>query len=209
MSRVRAGTLGLAVHLPQGKNDELGGAMHLLTRFGPTLAAMACLTMVAACAAPTPPAPAPRPAPRPVPPPPPPRPAPQAADWRDIPLTPGDWRYGQDEAGSEAVFAMAGAMAGGGGPAFVLRCDRAGRRITITRPAGGGAQLRITTSSAKRVLSGAPDGSGVSAGLAASDPFLDAMVFSRGRFTVESESGAMLVIPAWPEPGRVVEDCRG
>ena len=40
------------------------------------------------------------------------------------------------------------------------------------------------------------------------DPLLDAIAFSRGRFTVESESGAMLVLPAWPEPARVVEDCR-
>jgi hypothetical protein len=35
------------------------------------------------------------------------------------------------------------------------------------------------------------------------------MVFSRGRFTVEVPGAPMLVIPAWPEPARVIEDCRG
>jgi hypothetical protein len=46
------------------------------------------------------------------------------------------------------------------------------------------------------------------AAVAANDRLLDAMVFSRGRFTVEVPGTPMLVIPAWPEPARVVEDCR-
>jgi hypothetical protein len=174
--------------------------MRLISTFAP----LACLMFIAACAAPQPPAPAPRVAPSAPTPPPPPRPVAQpSTDWRDIPLTPGDWRYRQDGDGSEAVFALSG-----GGPAFIFRCDRTARGIQLVRPVGGGSQLRITTSSTRRALPGSPDAGGVSATLPASDPLLDAMVFSRGRFTVESESGAMLVIPAWPEPARVVEDCR-
>ena len=45
--------------------------------------------------------------------------------------------------------------------------------------------------------------------LSAGDPILDAMVFSRGRFTVEAPGLPMLVLPTWPAPARVIEDCRG
>jgi len=37
---------------------------------------------------------------------------------------------------------------------------------------------------------------------------LDAIAFSRGRFSVEAAGTARLVIPAWPEAARVVEACR-
>lgn len=45
--------------------------------------------------------------------------------------------------------------------------------------------------------------------LPASDPLLDQMAFSRGRFMVTAEGGASIVVPAWPEFARVVEECRG
>jgi hypothetical protein len=45
--------------------------------------------------------------------------------------------------------------------------------------------------------------------LPASDPFLDQIVFSRGRFAVEAQGQARLILPTWPEPARVVEECRG
>ena len=44
--------------------------------------------------------------------------------------------------------------------------------------------------------------------LAADDPFLDGMIFSRGRFSVEVAGAPMLMMPSWAEPARVVEDCR-
>jgi hypothetical protein len=47
------------------------------------------------------------------------------------------------------------------------------------------------------------------AALPANDRFLDEIVFSRGRFTVEVPGLPMLVLPAWAEPARVIEDCRG
>jgi hypothetical protein len=48
----------------------------------------------------------------------------------------------------------------------------------------------------------------VSGMVSANDPLLDAIAFSRGRFTVEVPGLPMLVLPAWPEPARVIEDCR-
>jgi hypothetical protein len=45
--------------------------------------------------------------------------------------------------------------------------------------------------------------------LPVSDPLLDQMAFSRGRFLVTIEGGPSLVVPAWPEVGHVIEDCRG
>ena len=41
------------------------------------------------------------------------------------------------------------------------------------------------------------------------DPLLDQIAFSRGRFLVQAEGGPSLILPAWPEPARVIEDCRG
>ncbi len=111
-----------------------------------------------------------------------------AEDWRDLPLSPGDWSY--DPATNEARYAD-----------FSLRCDPARRQIVAMR-AGGSGPLRLRTTYGERVL---PAGGS----LAASDPILDEMAFTRGRFTVDDPGAATLVLPAWPEPARVVEDCRG
>jgi hypothetical protein len=48
----------------------------------------------------------------------------------------------------------------------------------------------------------------ISASLPAYDGLLDAMSFSRGRISVTVSGTPMLVVPAWPELARVVEDCR-
>jgi hypothetical protein len=118
------------------------------------------------------------------------------ADWPDLPLTPGEWGYA-DEGG--AVVARFAAADGAG---FSLRCERSARRLVLARegvtPAGG---MTIRTSSSLRAFPG------TSASLAAGDPFLDALAFSRGRFSVEA-AGTTMILPAWPEPARVTEDCR-
>lgn len=166
---------------------------------GSVAAAVAC---VPRREPPPPPAPQPRvqvPAPAPVLVPPPPR-----ADWRDIPLTPGRWTYRADAQGSVADYGATSAQA-----SFAVRCDRATRQVRLFRPGGAaGNAMTIRTSYTARSfpLAGQPE---PSASLPASDRFLDQMAFSRGRFTVEVPGTAMLVIPAWPEPARVVEDCRG
>lgn len=113
-----------------------------------------------------------------------------AEDWPQRPLTPGDWSYSGDAAGSEARFA-----------GFGLRCDAARRRILLSREGAQGT-IRVRTSYGERAFSSGE-------ALPAADPLLDEMAFSRGRFAVEAEAAPMLVIPAWPEPARVIEDCRG
>jgi hypothetical protein len=159
--------------------------------------AAALLATAGGCAAPR--EAAPPPVTRPAPPPaasPAPAPAPAPAppqDWRDIALTPGDWSYAGDAAGSEARFADA---------ALAVRCDKARRQIRIERPeAAAGTELIVRTSFGTRRLA-------AGAALAPGDPLLDQIAFSRGRFTIEAAGLPILVVPAWPEPARVIEDCR-
>lgn len=158
--------------------------MHNRTHLAAALAAL----ILSACASKPAPAPAPsvRQAPVPVAAPPPVEAG--VGDWRDEPLTSGDWSY--DPAAGEARFAD-----------FSLRCDSARRQVTLAR-AGASGPIRLRTTYGEHVL---PAG----AALAAADPRLDEMAFSRGRFAVEAQGMTRLVLPAWPEPARVIEDCRG
>ncbi|SEM77765.1 hypothetical protein SAMN05192583_1197 [Sphingomonas gellani] len=151
---------------------------------------------------------APPPAPAPVPvAPPPAAPAPLARDWRDWPVTPGDWTYRRDARGTVAMFGPRGADA-----AMVLRCDAARRQMFVSFPGASATNATVRTSSVARVLPLTPTGGTppyVAAALAPTDSVLDAMAFSRGRFAVEGVGATPLVAPAWAEIGRVVEDCRG
>ncbi|MGZ8284559.1 MAG: hypothetical protein ACXW27_12795 [Allosphingosinicella sp.] len=154
------------------------------------VACMAGAALLSACASKPAPAPALEPPVRQAPPPavaPPPAET-GAGDWRDQPLTPGDWSY--DSSAGEARYGD-----------FSLRCDGARRQVILSR-AGASGSLRLRTTYGERTLR-------AGAALPAADPFLDELAFSRGRFTVEAPGMAMLVLPAWPEPARVVEDCRG
>jgi len=151
------------------------------------------------------PAPVPPPA-APLPPP----PAPVTDDWRDIPLTPGTWSWRADARGSVALFGVAGTDA-----QFVARCDTTQRRVYLSRPGvmavGQEAIMAITTSAGTGSYRAQPTGGTppyVAIQTAGTDPFLDKMAFSRGRFIVATTGFARLVIPAWPEFGRVIEDCR-
>ena len=95
--------------------------------------------------------------------------------------------------------------------ALVLRCDRAERRIFLSRPGTATAPLTVRTTSATRALAVQPTGGTppyAAVALAPSDPLLDAMAFSRGKLVVEQVGAPRLVVPAWAEIGRVVEDCR-
>lgn len=177
----------------------------MLTRLLSTLAAIVVLSACAAqrkpLPAPPPPAAAPRPVATAVP-------APPPADWRDAPVTPGTWRY---EAAGEGSAARFGALAGS--PLAALSCDRAAGQVALRRAgaAAGPLPLTITTSTATRAFTATPEAEPVPQlvlGLAASDPVLDAMAFSRGRFVIEVAGLPTLYLPAWPEVGRVIEDCR-
>ena len=156
--------------------------------------------------------PPPQPEPqRPVTPPPvrmPTPPPPPRADSRDIPLTPGSWFYRNEGQVSFAMFGPANSEA-----LFIVRCDRSARQVRLSRAgSGGGGAMTVRTSSSARSFPVAVQAEPlpyVSANLAANDRFLDEMAFSRGRFTVEVPGLSMLVLPAWAEPARVTEDCRG
>ncbi|UIJ45116.1 hypothetical protein LZK98_19050 [Sphingomonas cannabina] len=163
-------------------------------RTRPLLAALMLGTLAGCIPSTTPPPapPPPRPAPVATPAPPPP---PVSSDWRDWPLTPGDWRY----AGGVATFGPAGA------PVFTIACG-SDRRVTLTRAVPDGATMAIRTTSRSQTLATANGGG--SAVLPARDPLLDAIGFSRGRFIVQGVAAQPLVIPAWPEILRVIEDCR-
>ena len=128
-------------------------------------------------------------------------PPPPVVAWTDAPLSPGTW--------IRSAAAVSGASYGPPGqPALTVRCE-ADRRVTVALSGTAARALTIRTSSAARTLPArAVDGAAV-ASLAASDPLLDAMAFSRGRFAVEAAGAPPLIVPAWPELARVVEDCRG
>ena len=146
---------------------------------------------------------APSPAPIPAPPPP---PAPVlSGDWRDWPITVGTWRYLPGTPVSEARYGEEGAAQ------FVLRCDAATRRVTVMR-AGSATELSIimSTRTAKLPAGHIQDRGVAMSGvmLNANDALLDEMIFSRGRFAVQSPGLSSLAIPAWGEPARAIEDCR-
>ena len=136
-----------------------------------------------------------------------PSPTPLASDWRDWPLTPGTWSYRRDARGSIALFGTPG-----GDAALTLRCDLAARQVYLSRAGSAAGPLTVRTTTTTRLLDVRPTGGTPAYGAIAlipGDPLLDAMGFSRGRFTVEQAGAPPLVVPAWAEIERVTEDCRG
>jgi len=169
--------------------------------------------VLAGCASqprPAPQVPVALPAPRPRPPQPLPQPGPPPADWRDALRTPGDWRWSNVGGRSVATYGRIGA------PLLTMACDAPTRQVTLFRPAAApqATSFTITATSSRKMFTGfaqASSGqapSGVSVAVPSSDPILDAMAFSRGRFMVESAGMATLYLPSWPEVSRVIEDCR-
>ncbi|MFD1787695.1 hypothetical protein ACFSC3_08930 [Sphingomonas floccifaciens] len=167
-------------------------------------AGLAALVVLAGCVprvdAPPPassrpiPVPVRTPAPTPAPPP--------SSDWRDWAATPGTWRYAPDARGGRATF-------GTGSPVLTLTCDRPANAVRLTRAGVAATALTIRTSTGDRILPAQVGPSGAEATLVPTDRLLDAMGFSRGRFVVEAAGAPPLVVPAWAEVLRVVEDCRG
>ena len=118
----------------------------------------------------------------------------------------GSWSYTPAAPGGEASFRDTSARV-----QLTIRCTRATRRITIAKPVSGAVpNLTVWTSSATRSLPASfnPATGLASADVAATDPLLDAITFSRGRFAVSSAGVPSLVLPPWPEVARVIEDCR-
>ena len=146
-------------------------------------------------------------------PPPPAQPA-LGPDWRDWPLTPGTWRYTPASPGGSTVATFGTAQ---DLPRLRLICDPRARQIVIALPgATGTANLDVRTTSTSRTVAATARSSAdewppvsLETRLGAADPLLDAMAFSRGRFTIGQPGRPPLVVPAYAEIGRVIEDCRG
>nr|WP_240049022.1 hypothetical protein [Parerythrobacter lutipelagi] len=129
-------------------------------------------------------------------------------NYLDAPQTPGDWTYSRDAGETLALFAS-----GGNRPEFIVRCNLRSRQVGLGR--AGVAEvpvpMRIRTETEERLMSASPVNPGralVVTELTATDPLLDAIAFSRGRFAVETAGLRTLYLPAWPEITRVIEDCR-
>lgn len=181
-----------------GHRQKMAKSMTLKSLpFGITLLALS------ACATPTPAPPAPPPSPRPASTP----PAPAPSSWTLAPLTPGNWSYRTASNGSAAIFGPDSQ-----GARFLMTCNFSSRTISFTRAGarpGGSLTIRSTNGVKSMAMgSAAGDAQGATASLPGTDPFLDLMVFSRGRIMVEADGAERIIIPAWAELFRVVEDCR-
>ncbi len=157
--------------------------------------------MAAACVPRTaPPAPAPAPPSRPAPPPA--EPPPLPVDWQQADVSPGDWDYRQDGPAPLATFRSDRLT-------FTLRCEP-NRSVTLGLTGAQASSLIVRTSYGERRLpASAVHVNDMLASIAASDPLLDEMAFSRGRLLVQAGGGPALIVPAWPEIARIAEDCRG
>jgi len=126
--------------------------------------------------------------------------------WRSAALTAGTWSYRETTTGSEAIFTDARVIR-----RLVVKCSRMTRRVSLSVASPvPGTSIQVSTTEADRVLPAAfdPQGFQITAELGAQDPVLDGIAFSRGRFAVTVAGGAALVVPAWPEIARSIEDCR-
>ncbi|MFL6742615.1 MAG: hypothetical protein ACJ8E3_01460 [Sphingomicrobium sp.] len=118
----------------------------------------------------------------------------------------GNWTYAAVSGGSEATFRNASAL-----PQLTVRCTRATRRVAIAKPANAAAPfLSVWTDTAVRNVPASfnPQTAHLTAELATYDPLLDALAFSRGRIGVTVTGVPALIVPAFPEIARVIEDCR-
>jgi hypothetical protein len=133
-------------------------------------------------------------------------PALKIPDMSSATPTYGQWTFVATAGGGEARFVDSSAR-----PQLILTCNRAGRSVTIARRAGSAAPyLQVWSSSESRNILSAynPATQLLSAPVQAYDRLLDAMAQSRGRIAIGIFGQPMLVVPAWAEIGRVVEECR-
>jgi hypothetical protein len=133
-------------------------------------------------------------------------PAPAAIDFSTATPLDGSWSYSATAIGSEATFTNASAQ-----PQLTVTCSRPTRQVTIAKSATAAAPfMSIWTSAETRSLPASfnPATARISVVLSAFDPLLDAIAFSRGRAAFTVSGQPPLIVPSWPEPARVVEDCR-
>jgi hypothetical protein len=118
----------------------------------------------------------------------------------------GTWQYSSLPAGSEARFVNST-----GQTQIAMRCVRSARSVTLFKPSSAAAAfISVWTTAQTRSLAASfdPATGQLRASLAAWDPLLDAITFSRGRVEFSVAGQPALVVPSWAEAARVVEDCR-
>jgi hypothetical protein len=128
----------------------------------------------------------------------------------DAPQTPGDWRYSVGQPGSGTGIAQ---FVADGRVLVALSCLRDRGIVRLQHLAAPGVPLLAATLTLRTEFGDRAFGAQTLEGspyveLAARDPLLDAMAFSKGRFAVEAPGLAPLYLPSWPEVTRVIEDCR-
>ena len=117
----------------------------------------------------------------------------------------GSWTHTITTVGSQASFADASRQ-----PLLSFRCTRATRRFSIDVRSAAAPSLLLWTTTASRNLAAVhnPATGLLTAELPVWDNLLDAVAFSRGRFSVTVSGGSPLILPAWPEAARAIDDCR-
>jgi hypothetical protein len=131
--------------------------------------------------------------------------APLASNLEYVTPVDGSWTYAAGSDGSQATFYNSSRQ-----QQLTIQCTRSTRRIALLKPGPAAPSMWVWTSSQKRSLPATYDAASarVRVDLAAFDPLLDAMAFSRGRIGVSTSGLAALVVPPWSDVGRVIEDCR-
>ena len=132
--------------------------------------------------------------------------APAQVDLGAVQPISGTWSYRNAQGGSYAAFTDRTAT-----QRLILRCNRAARTVSIVRtgvPAAAPTLSIWTSSTARSVPSRFDATRTLTADVRATDPILDAMAFSRGRFATAAAGAPMVAIPTAPEVTRIVEDCR-
>ena len=118
----------------------------------------------------------------------------------------GSWTYRAIAGGTEADFVDASAVV-----RLQLKCNRASRTVSIVRSGVAAAAPTLTvwtTSSSRTVPARFLASKELVADLASTDPLLDSIAFTRGRFATAASGAPMVALPSAPEATRVIEDCR-
>lgn len=131
--------------------------------------------------------------------------APAAVDLDAVQAAVGNWSYRPIAGGSEADF-----VDGGGHVRLTVRCNRASRAVSLVRTGitAAAPALMITTTYGARSLAASLAGGNLTAAVAANDPLLDDIAFTRGKWAIASSGAGALIVPSWAEAPRVFEDCR-
>lgn len=173
-------------------------------RFIPSAAAAPLFILLASCVGAPQQTVVPRPAPAPTQATPPPV-ASAPLEWQDRPATPGNWTYRPEGSGSVALFGS------GTGALLTIRCDAAGRHISIARTGAGQGAMIVRTSYGAMSWPATVHQGALPSTVAVRGPndmALDQLAYSRGHFAVEVPGLPPLIVPAWAEVSRVIEDCR-